>query len=308
MRARRAAAHLVGLRRVCAPAAAKQEVPTDAMLRATALVRKFVENYHEKLEEDFLFPEFERRDRLTPLVKVLRQQHAAGRALTDAMAKQFAANEVPPAAKADLAKACRALRACTAPTRPARTRCSSPPCGRSSPAKLLDELGDKFEKEEDRLFGGNGFGKGVEEVLRHRTATGDSRPGQVYAQSGQVKSRDRHTQAVVGELSVARNVGWVERSEPHRNMPDNRSRQLSGFPVGLAPLDPPYDPYDLVWSSNMKSYLLAFGNGRLNAVRGIRGPAGPGGREAAEGDRQPDGFAARPAFANLGLGRSRRSG
>ena len=31
-------------------------------------------------------------------------------------------------------------------------------------AKQLDELGDRFEHEEDRQFGGNGFGKGVEEV------------------------------------------------------------------------------------------------------------------------------------------------
>ncbi len=143
---------------------AKQEVPTDAMLRATALVRKFVENYHEKLEEDFLFPEFERRDRLTPLVKVLRQQHAAGRALTDAMAKQFAANEVPPAAKADLAKACRAFTGMYRPHAAREDTVLFPALRTILSAKLLDELGDKFEKEEDRLFGGNGFGKGVEEV------------------------------------------------------------------------------------------------------------------------------------------------
>ena len=42
-------------------------------------MREFVEDYHEKLEEDFLFPEFEKRNELVPLVKVLREQHAAGR-------------------------------------------------------------------------------------------------------------------------------------------------------------------------------------------------------------------------------------
>src|SRR5205814_367010 len=46
-------------------------------------VRKFVEDYHEKLEENFIFPEFEKKKKLVDLVKVLREQHQAGRRVTD---------------------------------------------------------------------------------------------------------------------------------------------------------------------------------------------------------------------------------
>ena len=42
-------------------------------------MRKFVEDYHEKLEENFIFPEFEKKKKLVDLVKVLREQHQAGR-------------------------------------------------------------------------------------------------------------------------------------------------------------------------------------------------------------------------------------
>jgi len=42
-----------------------------------------------KLEEDFLFPRFEKANQLTNLVKVLRKQHKAGRILTDVIL-QFA--------------------------------------------------------------------------------------------------------------------------------------------------------------------------------------------------------------------------
>jgi len=61
---------------------AKEDVPTDALAHAATIVRDFIEDYHERDEEEFLFPRFERARRLVDLVAVLRQQHAAGRRLT----------------------------------------------------------------------------------------------------------------------------------------------------------------------------------------------------------------------------------
>src|SRR5437773_8635098 len=68
-----------GLRRL----QAKEDVPPDAFHKPALLVRKFVEDYHEQLEEKFIFPEFEKKKKLTDLVKVLREQHQAGRKITD---------------------------------------------------------------------------------------------------------------------------------------------------------------------------------------------------------------------------------
>src|SRR5207247_3884358 len=64
-----------GLRRL----RAKEEVTPEVFHRSATLVRKFVEEYHEKLEENFIFPEFEKQKKLVDLVKVLRDQHQAGR-------------------------------------------------------------------------------------------------------------------------------------------------------------------------------------------------------------------------------------
>src|SRR3989304_7201233 len=47
------------------------------------IIRTFIEDYHEKLEEDYLFPRFEKANQLTDLVQVLRSQHKVGRILTD---------------------------------------------------------------------------------------------------------------------------------------------------------------------------------------------------------------------------------
>jgi hypothetical protein len=62
---------------------AKQDFPPDALADAARIIRSFVEDYHEKLEEDFLFPRFEKANQLVELVKVLRTQHQAGRRVTD---------------------------------------------------------------------------------------------------------------------------------------------------------------------------------------------------------------------------------
>src|SRR5947208_3870564 len=62
---------------------AKQDFPPDALATAAGIIRSFVEDYHEKLEEDFLFPRFEKANQLVDLVKVLRTQHQAGRRVTD---------------------------------------------------------------------------------------------------------------------------------------------------------------------------------------------------------------------------------
>ena len=57
-------------------------VPTDAVAASAEVVRRFVEQYHEKLEEEQLFPRLERAGKLADLTKTLREQHVAGRALT----------------------------------------------------------------------------------------------------------------------------------------------------------------------------------------------------------------------------------
>src|SRR6185369_6235590 len=54
-----------------------QEVNPQVLQRTTRLIRSFVEDYHEKQEEEFLFPRFERAGKLVALVKILRTQHQA---------------------------------------------------------------------------------------------------------------------------------------------------------------------------------------------------------------------------------------
>src|SRR5205807_6804481 len=61
---------------------AKEKFDTGIVTKSAGLIQKFIENYHEKLEEDYLFPRFEKAGQLVDLVRTLRSQHQAGRTVT----------------------------------------------------------------------------------------------------------------------------------------------------------------------------------------------------------------------------------
>ena len=58
------------------------EVKPDLIAQAAQIIRAFVEDYHERDEEEFIFPRFKKAGKLTDLVDTLLQQHQAGRRLT----------------------------------------------------------------------------------------------------------------------------------------------------------------------------------------------------------------------------------
>lgn len=54
---------------------ANQDLDPGVVMDSTKIIRSFIEDYHEKLEENFLFPRFKKAGKLTDLVDVLLQQH-----------------------------------------------------------------------------------------------------------------------------------------------------------------------------------------------------------------------------------------
>lgn len=61
----------------------KQAVDVAIVHDTASIIRKFVEQYHEKMEEDYLFPRFRKANREVELVNTLLQQHQTGRGITD---------------------------------------------------------------------------------------------------------------------------------------------------------------------------------------------------------------------------------
>jgi hemerythrin-like domain-containing protein len=144
----------------------EQDFDPANLSAAARIVRDFVEDYHEKQEEHYLFPRFERANRLTDLVATLRKQHDAGRRLTDvALALAAKSRQDEDARRKTMAS----LQAFIRMYRPHEAREDTElfPAIRSIvSAHELDSLGEEFEKNEHKQFGGDGF-----EIYVGRVAT-----------------------------------------------------------------------------------------------------------------------------------------
>lgn len=150
-----------GLRRL----RVREEVTPDVFHKPATLVRKFVEDYHAKLEENFVFPEFERAKKLADLVKVLKEQHQAGRKLTDVILRNAVGNQFRKAdARREMVRACEAFIRMYRPHEAREDTVLFPALHKIVPARRLGELGEQFEKEEEKLFGEEGFEKTVAQV------------------------------------------------------------------------------------------------------------------------------------------------
>jgi hemerythrin-like domain-containing protein len=129
---------------------------------AAGIIKNFIENYHEKLEEDYLFPRFEKAGKLADLVAVLRQQHRAGREVTAQILQLAAAKSA-----ADRPKLVDAISAFVRMYRPHEAREDTvlfPALHWIVSAREFDALGDDFEKKEHELFGKEGFESMVNKV------------------------------------------------------------------------------------------------------------------------------------------------
>jgi hemerythrin-like domain-containing protein len=157
----------------------REKYPVEVLPRAAEMVRTFVEDYHERLEEDFLFPRFEKADMLTALVATLRTQHHRGRALT-AQINQLG---TPGALKGDTDRRAlgEALRAFVRMYRPHAAHEDTilfPALKELVGKKGYKELGEEFEDKEHALFGEDGFSKMVVEVGRLEQLVGLAGLGQ----------------------------------------------------------------------------------------------------------------------------------
>jgi hemerythrin-like domain-containing protein len=144
---------------------ANQDLPPEAVMDSAKIIRSFIEDYHEKLEEDFLFPRFKKANKLVDLVDVLLQQHQAGRKVTD-ITMQLATNQALKNSD-DRRKLADSLRSFVRMYNPHEAREDTVlfPAFRKIVSKHeYDSLGEDFEKKEEELFGEDGFGKMVDKV------------------------------------------------------------------------------------------------------------------------------------------------
>jgi len=141
---------------------ADKPFPSETLRSATDIIRDFIQDYHERLEEKYVFVKFRYARALEELIGTLQRQHEAGRLLVKDIVS--CENLRSPDEKKKLMASMRAFIRMYRPHKAREDTVVFPTFHALTYLSEYDMLGDIFEQEEVRHFGDGGFDKIVSRV------------------------------------------------------------------------------------------------------------------------------------------------
>jgi len=138
--------------------------PLEALNNSAIIIRDFIEDYHEKLEEDFLFPRFVKANQLTDLVQLLYIQHSKGRTITGEIIRLTKMRSLASNENQQLIKLLNDFNTMYRPHEAREDTVLFPALKKILSRNEYFALGEDFEKKEHELFGEDGFEMMVEKV------------------------------------------------------------------------------------------------------------------------------------------------
>jgi hemerythrin-like domain-containing protein len=142
----------------------KESFPAEAIAGGAGIIRTFVEDYHEKQEENYLFPRFEKANQLIDLVQTLKQQHQAGRNITDQITQLIKSSARTETENQKLIQLITAFNTMYRPHEAREDTILFPAFRKIVSKNEYDSLGEEFEGNEHKLFGKDGFETMVNKV------------------------------------------------------------------------------------------------------------------------------------------------
>jgi hemerythrin-like domain-containing protein len=151
----------------------KETVAPEIFNQTAELIRSFVEEYHERNEEKYIFPVFEERKKLVDLVQTLETQHKAGREVTARILRlstpdQFRSQD----SRTQLIAFCQSFIRMYRPHKSREDTVLFPALRTLLSPRQVEALGDKMEEDEHKVLGDEGFEKSVYKVAIIEKALG----------------------------------------------------------------------------------------------------------------------------------------
>lgn len=137
--------------------AAHEQIEQAILADGLEIMHAFIQEYHEKLEEEYIFPLFEKANREVILVKTLLAQHEAGRRLVADMQTLLARETLTTHEQEKLSTLLRELVTMYRPHAAREDTVLYPELHMLMSPKEFDELGEKFEDIEHQKFDKEGF-------------------------------------------------------------------------------------------------------------------------------------------------------
>jgi hemerythrin-like domain-containing protein len=149
-----------------------EDFDVSVLSRAAGIVHGFIEDYHERNEEQQLFPRFRKAGQMVEIVNVLYQQHQAGRRLTDMILALAPESQVPGESWNRVVAGVQNFVAMYRPHEAREDTELFPKLRSIVSAREFDAMAEDFERDERRKFGEDGFERYVALVTALEQALG----------------------------------------------------------------------------------------------------------------------------------------
>jgi hemerythrin-like domain-containing protein len=150
-----------------------EELAPDLLARAASVVRRYIEDHHERDEERHVFPRLERIGAEVPLIVTLRAQHEAGRALTSDVLRLATRDTLrDPLARARLSASARGFVRMYRPHAAHENTVLFPALRKALRQREYDALRDTLEREEHAAYGADLYEGALREVEELERALG----------------------------------------------------------------------------------------------------------------------------------------
>ncbi|WFU15706.1 hemerythrin domain-containing protein [Bradyrhizobium sp. CB3481] len=154
--------------------AANQEFDPAHLVNAAEIVRDFIEDYHEKSEEQAVFPRFRKARKMVELVDTLQAQHQAGRRVTQVILQRAPGSRKDGDDRRELISSIHSFVRMYRPHAAREDTDLFPLLKDVVSPHEYDAMAEDFEKKEHQLFGEDGFEKMAHRVAELEKAIGIS--------------------------------------------------------------------------------------------------------------------------------------
>lgn len=151
---------------------ANEDFNPEVLTGSAEVVRDFIQNYHEKLEENYVFPRFRAAGQLTDLVNTLQIQHEAGRVVTASILQIAGQGNWDDDDRRRLTGAMETFIIMYRPHAAREDTDLFPKLKNVVSPNEYDSLAEEFERQERQLFGDDGFERMVVHVAGLEEAIG----------------------------------------------------------------------------------------------------------------------------------------
>jgi hemerythrin-like domain-containing protein len=151
----------------------KEHVGPEIFSKTAELIRNFVEEYHERNEEKYIFPIFEEHKKFVDLVRMLKIQHKAGREVTARILHLSTPDQFrSQPSRTQLIASCESFIRMYRPHEAREDTVLFPALRSIITSRQVEALGDRMEEDEHTVLGNEGFEKSVDKVADLEKALG----------------------------------------------------------------------------------------------------------------------------------------